>query len=544
MTGFRIGARPRGWHRHLLIYLSMAMLILVSYDIAVHYPFPLRIFTANNLVFEYGLFALVLVCFCFPRAKFDWLSVAAPVTLLLLPLGSFDAFFYFLRRSPRPSDLQNLPLIADFSPLLLCSAGVAVFGCGLLLAGLLVRVARAYPSGTLLPSMLARLLGLAGIITLASSPSTARLRTSLFDYIHWSEELTIRLNGRISSFAFYGDQERLNRDRLRAQVTTVSSPVPSWFSGTPRRTPNIHLIILESFLDPRMVRDVRFDPSPLADELRPYLHSGARFSHVVSPVYGGNSAQAEFELLTGIKALGRVNTIEFNVMRGGRIDGFVSRLKASGYRTVATIASSASYFNAPTAYRSLGFDSPRFLGDSKGGKRPADPVLSDEALFADNLAMLRACSQTEHQTPLLNYVVGFYGHFPYKRNHVKEPDVVTSDPPDGEVNRIANQFYYRTRALGRFLSELQALDPHAIVYITSDHLPPIFDHGIGYDADPYTNSAILLVAGKPIDVSGYQYYEIPWLLWDQLTEVSIPRQPGPDALEKAYYSALAQSLAP
>lgn len=68
---------------------------------------------------------------------------------------------------------------------------------------------------------------------------------------------------------------------------------------------------------------------------------GGKFSLVTSPVYGGRTAEAEFELLTGIQALTKVDSIEFNVMMGSPASGFVKKLTDSDYQAVATIASSS-----------------------------------------------------------------------------------------------------------------------------------------------------------------------------------------------------------
>jgi len=47
---------------------------------------------------------------------------------------------------------------------------------------------------------------------------------------------------------------------------------------------------------------------------------------------------------------------------------------------------------------------------------------------------------------------------------------------DAALVRIANQFHYRSKALAGFFARLQRVDPSALCYVTSDHLPPVF-HG-------------------------------------------------------------------
>ena len=67
----------------------------------------------------------------------------------------------------------------------------------------------------------------------------------------------------------------------------------------------------------------------------------------------GGTAQAEFELLTGIRAFSRINSIEFNVMKGHKTHSFIDKLKETGYQTMATIGTGAGFFNSIQAYQSL-----------------------------------------------------------------------------------------------------------------------------------------------------------------------------------------------
>ena len=248
--------------------------------------------------------------------------------------------------------------------------------------------------------------------------------------------------------------------------------------------------------------------------------------------------------MTGIRALARIASADFNIMQGGEVQGFVRRLKAEGYRTLGTVASSAVYFNAATAYRSIGLDQVEFLGDTRAAKAEEDGLLFDGRLFEANLARLRRAAAAETPGLLFNYVVGIYGHYPYRDNYSKRPDKVVTSGGDDEVRRIANQFFYRTQALGRFLAELRTLDPEAIIYVTSDHLPPIFDTRFRPPDGHFRNSALLLVAGRPVDVSGRRYFQIPGLIWDLLTEVPAVRPGDPAVLEALYFRALRESLRP
>ena len=269
-------------------YVAAVMAVVVLYDAAVHYPFLGRIFARNNLLVEYPLVIGALLCLHVSRAVPRWLRFVAQAAVVLLGFGACDLFFSFLRRSPRPSDFRNLATVGEFSPGLLATAIILAAAVVALVLRLAYVAAKTWPRRDSWRRAGATLaVGLAAILLLDSAWFAA-LRAQVFQPVQWSEELTLRFNGRISSFLHHRDQERINRAKLAggAIFDGATPAVEALFPGGLRRRPNIHLIVLESFLDPRTLEGVRIAPSPLAEELRPFLLEGDRFSRVISPVYG------------------------------------------------------------------------------------------------------------------------------------------------------------------------------------------------------------------------------------------------------------------
>lgn len=71
---------------------------------------------------------------------------------------------------------------------------------------------------------------------------------------------------------------------------------------------------------------------------------------MTTSIYACGTAQSEFELLTGIKALSKVNQIEFDVMQANKINFFVKSLSLNNYFTNAIIDPSRDFFNSKRAY--------------------------------------------------------------------------------------------------------------------------------------------------------------------------------------------------
>ncbi len=444
--------------------------------------------------------------------SYKYLLPAFPVVITYL---GFDTFYNNLGRAPRPSDLNTLWEVFLFSPFL--GIGILFTLLTLFFSILLLihQASKHYSKKAFTKTLACKALAVVILTFLLSTDFYQNFFMAWFNYIPESQRATIRHNGRLSSFFYYFWREKENRKKLLSYASSTVDVGNSLYPGKPVRKANIHLIVLESFLDPRMIEGIRFNRSPLAEELRTLLADG-QFSLVHSPVYGGNTAQPEFELLSGIKAYAKVESVEFNVMNGSEVHGFVNRLKENGYKTLGTIATGFGYFNSKQAYKSLGLSDVVYLGKT-AVKRSGDRRIFDGDLLNFNLNRVKGLIENDAE-PIFNYVLGMYGHMPYDRNKAVRPDIINPNLDDEKIHRIANQFYYRTKALGSYLAKLRAIDPASIIYVTSDHLPPVFNRHIRYSQDNYTNIALLFDAGSLVDVSGKHYYEIPWLLWDKLVK--------------------------
>ena len=90
------------------------------------------------------------------------------------------------------------------------------------------------------------------------------------------------------------------------------------------------------------------------------------------------------------------------------------------------------------------------------------------------------------------------------------------------MDRVANQFYYRTKALANYIDNILSVDPSSIIFITSDHLPPLLNNGIKYIKEKKENISLLLIDGKRIDINDLYYYDIPRLIL-KLLKSKIPK---------------------
>jgi len=534
--------------QNIATYLAFAYAVIYLYIELSHWWVPLGIgyltFNPKIIFIEIPLAILFSCFFFFPHIHNRFARYIIPIVPILILYALFDGFFNYMARSPTLSDFQNMSVIYSFSPVLALLVITLYLSIAALTCISILLAIRQQTIARIKYSLLARISLLLLMSFLASSDHFYRFQQNNFKYTVWSQEDTIRENGKFSSFFFFLNQEKVNFEKLQSYAPQgkQANVHQTLFPGQINHPPNIHIVVMESFIDPRLIKEIQVDNFILAKEILPYLNSSAEFSYIASPIYGGGTAQAEFELLTGLPALAKINQIEFNVMTGGKIDSFVSRLNKIGYRTLASIAPSPDFFNSKRAYQSLGFEQIDYLYESKKLIELTDGgAIFDGDLLQHNITMLKRHFSRSSQ-PIFNYILGMYGHLPFKRNLEKRPDVVVIEHSDDRLQRITNQFYYRTKALGHYLEQLFLLDPNSIVLITSDHLPSVLSRTASYRFSNKQNIALLFENGQKVELLNKSQYEIPWLIWDLMSGKPNPRPSDFRTIEDMYFSALSKSI--
>ena len=539
-----------------LLYLARTTLfLLLAYSAVYLYidyagdwaPYGRGLLTFNSKIYwiEIPFFLLIASLVYFPSVKNPILRNCLPLVPGLILYALFDVFYSYFGRVATPSDFNNLFDIYSFSVELALGA---IFLYLLIPFSIFISVYlnRTYSFSELKKPLIIRGLALLAMIVLLASPLATRFQNNNFNYTVWAQEDTIRENGRFNSAVFYAKQEYSNAQILKEYANrqqAVTNIKKTLFPDELANKENIHIIVLESFIDPRLIKELNLEASFIAEELLKYLGGEIDFSRIITPIYGGGTAESEFELLTGIQGLGKVNQIEFNVMQGNKTDSFVNILRAQNYYSQATIAPSSEYFNSKRAYKSLGFDKVLYLQDDNLLERDSnDEPIFDGDLLDYNLKFIINHIATNRQ-PLFNYVLGMYGHLPFERNKNKRPDVISNLHSDDRLNRIANQFYYRTKAIALFLDQLTRIDPNAIIFITSDHLPSILGSQVHYELGNNVNIALMLNGGKKMEINNKGLYQIPWLIWDKLSKQSFSREMDKSKMDELYFTLLSQSLA-
>jgi phosphoglycerol transferase MdoB-like AlkP superfamily enzyme len=479
------------------------------------------------VVYLYGWFYLIL-------RPGRWRALIAALPLLVGYLVQ-DVYYLAYGKVFRLIEVLELPELLQVLP----AGYLALAGVCLLLPLLVFLAVINYRALRLLGAGALPLVLLAVLVAFAPTAYTAFVQAAGNGIVKYSDAKSVESNGRYIMM-FYREAERLNAlaatrpFRQRADYDGDAERKATYIShaGNDR---NVHLIVLESFLDPTLFSGAHFSRNPVHPDFEQLF--GDRLGLSLSPVFGGATAQAEFEILCGVPALEKLSSVEFNVFSGAPAHCLPGLLEQAGYLSVATNAYKPNFFNALPAYTGSGFSEIYFPQEFSAtrtsyfstGDVQAEDYLFDGALFEQNLAFVASRLAETGRRPLFNYIMAIYGHTPHILDPVRRPEVlqIESDYADDHLQRAANQFYYRSGAIAAYVNALLKLDPNSLIILVSDHVPPLRNgpntyRKLGYldnvGQSYYYNRLLVIENGRPVAHDRIRHFDLPDMVLDYVTD--------------------------
>jgi len=307
------------------------------------------------------------------------------------------------------------------------------------------------------------------------------------------------------------------------------------FNGELTAKKNIHIIVLESYLDLQGFNNLQFD---VGDQYDDWIAWNEKYSiAALSPVSGGGSAQAEFEILCGAKSILEYGT-EFNRLGGTAIPCLPNFLKNYGYSTFASQPIHGSFFNARKAYQSIGFDK-IWLAENLDMSKIRNGWLPDELFFEQHLKLITP--YLSKAQPIVNYLfaVGCHSQNNMEKNNSKTN---ISFNTSASVENYLNCYLSTSHSVREYIRKINAIDSNSIFLILPDHLPPLKspkltkmginqfsnsnielkEGGVQNNIDlsianGHINYGYLIHGGKILREKNFAYYEIPEILIDMVS---------------------------
>ncbi|WP_449537834.1 LTA synthase family protein [Ferdinandcohnia sp. Marseille-Q9671] len=279
------------------------------------------------------------------------------------------------------------------------------------------------------------------------------------------------------------------------------------------RKPNIIVVMSEAFWDPTIIDSITFNKDPL-----PNFHALSE-SHtsgtVLTPVFGGSTANTEFEFLTGLSMQFLSNgSVPYQHNIDKPIPALPHILKNNGYKTIALHSYHNWFYKRYEVYKYLGFDN--FNSIEFFEKPEPDAMYTRDTDITKFI--LNQIKQSD--TPNFIFAVTMQNHGPYKTDAKKyyASMEITDDRTNGTLTKdstniiefLADNLYDIDQDFNKFITELNELDEETMVVFFGDHLPLLGDNYKAYRETGYYK-----------DDKSYEEYlkmhSTPLLIWDNFS---------------------------
>jgi phosphoglycerol transferase MdoB-like AlkP superfamily enzyme len=272
------------------------------------------------------------------------------------------------------------------------------------------------------------------------------------------------------------------------------------------RSPNIIVILSEAFWDPTKIQGLRFsrDPIPTFHALQEKYTNGT----MLSPQFGGGTANVEMEVLTGnsIRFLSDGEIAYENEIKH-QVDSLASILSKQGYTSTAVVAFDSWYVNSISIYKRLGFDryipieffNPNeyvgpYMGDHAIGKK-----IIEESKRSEGPDLIFAGTMENHH---------HYFESKFKQNtiRVKAPAFV-SDESIAIIETLAQGINGSDAMLQDLVKYYGQLKEPTIIVFFGDHLPYL-------EADYFVYRDTHYIQGEDDPNFLDKMYRTPLLIWN------------------------------
>lgn len=330
--------------------------------------------------------------------------------------------------------------------------------------------------------------------------------------VFWDQSITYQRNG--VQVGFLHTLQLLNIEPPKGYSVASINELVQYNNEEGKNTrvkPNVIMIMNEAFWDLTLLPNVKFseDPLPFFRGLQKE-HTGGE---LLVPVFGGSTANTEFEILTGNSMYFLPQgSIPYSQYVHQPISTLASILRAEGYESVAIHNYHNWFYRRNQVYENFGFD--RFISQS---------FFENPEYRRDNISDLEMSRQIikEHkktEKPLFAFAVTMQNHGPYNARHYSENRLtVKGDLPEDTLT-VLNTYSTGVKDADDSLQYLvdyfeKSGEPTVIVFF-GDHLPYL---GAEYRA--YTETDFIGEANPELWTK--QEYEkmfsVPFVVWDNFS---------------------------
>ncbi len=247
---------------------------------------------------------------------------------------------------------------------------------------------------------------------------------------------------------------------------SMSEPAMAGAGSDEGEFPNIIVIMDEAFSDPAILGNFTVN-----QDYMPFVHSlldGAE--NTVSgwlnvSVLGGNTANTEFEYLTGnTMAFLPQGSIPYQQYIKGETPSLASHLAGLGYQTVAMHPYNASGWDRDTVYPAMGFSEMYFLPDFDNATKVRNYV-SDQSDFEKIVEIY----ENKGDNPLFLFNVTMQNHSSYTESFDNFDPQIEVEGGSQTLNNYLSLLSLSDAALGELISYFEEQEEDTIIVFFGDH---------------------------------------------------------------------------
>ena len=298
------------------------------------------------------------------------------------------------------------------------------------------------------------------------------------------------------------------------------------------RPVNVIVIMNESFSDLSVLPGVETnqDAMPFIRSLTENTIKG----YAYSSVFGGTTANSEYEFLTGnTTAFLPAGTVPYQMYVSPGDPSLVGQMEALGYTTIAAHPYRSSGWNRPTVYADYGFDEVYFESDfqdrayMRGDERTG--YVTDRCDYEN---LIRWYEEKEEGQPLFLFNVTMQNHSAYQMAWTNLPKEVwlTGELENRfqTVNQYLSLVYQSDQAFEDLIDYFSQVEEPTMILLFGDHQPQVA-----------TNFYTDVLGTNPDTATAQKKQMVPFVLW---ANYDIPEAQGVE-LSLNYLSALLMDTA-
>ncbi|HEX3018684.1 MAG TPA: LTA synthase family protein [Chitinispirillaceae bacterium] len=289
----------------------------------------------------------------------------------------------------------------------------------------------------------------------------------------WNQLGNYHKNGFYYSFVMNIGSLKIEKPSLysREKVEAIFNPwagQDSASSSQKNRSPDVIIVLSESFWDITRISPVKIP----CDPIKHFRKISRKFPSLklLSPTFGGNTCNAEFEILTGLShGFFPEGVTAYNQSITRPVPSVVQVFKANGYRTTGIHTFKQWFWNRTNVYRYLGFDS--FISQEIMDK----PKYKGFYISDEELAHQIISAASKKGQPDFIFAISMQNHGPYDLKRYDKLDCPVSSGlstvADLELNSYIQGTIDADKSLKMLTRYIDTTKTPTLLLFFGDHLP-------------------------------------------------------------------------